>query len=168
MPLDLTDDKSALVQVMAWCRQATSHYLSQCWPICMLPNGVTRPQWVKDWQPYMEIWGGPNLQMSYSDLTHWGRVTHICVNKPTIIGSDNGLSPGLCQAILGTNVVRLLIGTLVTHLNEIVSEIHTFSFKKMHLKMSSAKWRQLCLGLNWFKYTRIVNLVMAAMVTWPN
>ena len=32
MSLDLTDDKSTLVQVMAWCRQATSHYLSQCWP----------------------------------------------------------------------------------------------------------------------------------------
>ena len=31
MPLDLTDDKSTLVQVMAWCRKATSHYLSQCW-----------------------------------------------------------------------------------------------------------------------------------------
>ena len=46
MPLDLTDDKSALVQVMAWCRQATSHYLSQCWPRSMASNGVTRPQWV--------------------------------------------------------------------------------------------------------------------------
>ena len=30
MPQYLTDDKSTLVQVMAWCRQATSHYLSQC------------------------------------------------------------------------------------------------------------------------------------------
>ena len=47
MPLDLTDDKSTLVQVMAWCRQATSHYLSQCCPRSMLPNGVTRPQWVE-------------------------------------------------------------------------------------------------------------------------
>ena len=47
MPLDLTDDKSTLVQVMAWCRQATCHYLSQCWPRSMLPNGVSRPQWVK-------------------------------------------------------------------------------------------------------------------------
>ena len=46
MPLDLTNDKSTLVQVMAWCRQATSHYLSQCWPRSMSPNGVTRPQWV--------------------------------------------------------------------------------------------------------------------------
>ena len=46
MQLDFTDNKSTLVQVMAWCRQATSHYLSQCWPRSMLPNGVTRPQWV--------------------------------------------------------------------------------------------------------------------------
>ena len=47
MPLDLTDDKSTLVQVMAWCGQATSHYLSQCWPRSLSPYGVTRPQWVK-------------------------------------------------------------------------------------------------------------------------
>ena len=46
MPLDPTDDKSILVQVMAWCRQATSHYLSQRWPRCLSPYGVTRPQWV--------------------------------------------------------------------------------------------------------------------------
>ena len=46
MPLDLIDDKSTLVQVMVWCRQATSHYLSQCWPRSMSPNGFTRPQWV--------------------------------------------------------------------------------------------------------------------------
>ena len=44
---DFTDDKSILVQVMAWCRQATSHYLSQCCPRSLSPYGVTRPQWVK-------------------------------------------------------------------------------------------------------------------------
>ena len=32
-------------------------------------------------------------------LTHWGRVTHICVGNLTIIGLDNGLSPGRRQAI---------------------------------------------------------------------
>ena len=32
---------------MAWCRQATSHYLNQCWPRSLPPYGVTRPQWVK-------------------------------------------------------------------------------------------------------------------------
>ena len=46
MPQDLTDDKSTLVQVMAWCRQAASHYLNQCWPRSPMPYGVTRPQWV--------------------------------------------------------------------------------------------------------------------------
>ena len=48
IPLNLTDEKSTLVQVMAWCRQATSHYLSQCWPRSMSPNGITRPQWVNN------------------------------------------------------------------------------------------------------------------------
>ena len=43
---DSTDDKSTLVQVMAWCRQATSHYLSQCWPGSVTPYDITRPQWV--------------------------------------------------------------------------------------------------------------------------
>ena len=47
MSLDLTDDKSTLVQVMAWCRQATSHYLSQYWPRSLSQYGVTRPQWIK-------------------------------------------------------------------------------------------------------------------------
>ena len=41
-----TDDKSTLVQVMAWCPQATSHYLNQCWLGCMAPYGMSRPQWV--------------------------------------------------------------------------------------------------------------------------
>ena len=36
-------------------------------------------------------------------LTHWGRVTHICVDKLSIIGSDNGLSPGRHQAIIWSN-----------------------------------------------------------------
>ena len=44
---DLNDDKSTLVQVMAWCHQATSHYLNQCWPRSLPPCDVTRPQWVK-------------------------------------------------------------------------------------------------------------------------
>ena len=49
MSLDFTDDQSTLIQVMAWCRQATSHCLSQCWPRSLLPYGVTRPQWFNSW-----------------------------------------------------------------------------------------------------------------------
>ena len=54
--LDLTDDKSTLVQVMAWCRQARSHYLSQCWPRFLSPYGVTRPQWVNSLRSSDAIW----------------------------------------------------------------------------------------------------------------
>ena len=81
-------------------------------------------------------------------LTHWGRVTHICVSKLTFIGSDNGLSPDRHQAIIWTNAGLLLIGPLGTNFSEILIEILTFSFKKMHLKVSSAKRWPFCLGLN--------------------
>ena len=81
-------------------------------------------------------------------LTHWGRVTHICVDKLNIIGSDNGLSPRRRQAIIWTNVGILLIRPLGTNFGEILFRNQTFSFKKMHLKMSSAKWQPFCLGLN--------------------
>ena len=81
-------------------------------------------------------------------LTHWGRVTHICVSNLTIIGSDNGLSPGRRQATIWTNAGILFIGPLGTNFSEIVIEILTFSFKKMLWKVSSGIWRPFYLGLN--------------------
>ena len=60
------------------------------------------------------------------DLTHWGQVTHICVSKLTIIGSDNGLSPGRRQAIIWTNAGILLIRPLGTNFNEMWIKILTF------------------------------------------
>ena len=36
MSVDLTDDKSTMVQAMACCWQAASHYLNQCWLTYML------------------------------------------------------------------------------------------------------------------------------------
>ena len=80
-------------------------------------------------------------------LNHWGRVAHICVSKLTIIGSDNGLSPGRRQAIIWTNAGILLIRILGTNFSEIPGKINSFSFKKMHLKMSSAKGR---LFMSWY------------------
>ena len=44
------------------------------------------------------------------ELTHWDRVTHICVSKSIIIGSDNDVSVGRRQVIIGTNAGILLIG----------------------------------------------------------
>ena len=63
-------------------------------------------------------------------LTHWGRVTHICVGNLTIIASDNGLSPGRRQAIIWTNAGILLIWPLGTNFGEISNEIQTFSFQE--------------------------------------
>ena len=61
-------------------------------------------------------------------------MTHICVAYLTIITSDNGLSPSQRQAIIWTNAGILLIRLLGTNFSEILIEIHTSSFKKMHLK----------------------------------
>ena len=91
------------------------------------------------WQPFC---------LGLHVLTHWGRVTHICIGKLTNIGSDNGLAPGRRQAIIWTNAGILLIGLLGTNLSEILVEIHPCSFQKMHLKLLSAKRRPFCLGLN--------------------
>ena len=73
------------------------------------------------------------------------------VCKLTIIASDNGLSPGRRQAIIWNNAGILSIGLLGTNFSEILIKILTFSFKKMHLNVSSVKWRPFCLGLNVLK-----------------
>ena len=86
-------------------------------------------------------------------LTNWGRVTHIWIGNLTIIGSDNGLSPGRRQAVIWTNAGILLIGPLGTNFSEMLIAIHAFSFKKMHLKMSSVKWQPFCLRFNVLRYS---------------
>ena len=65
---DLTDDKSTLIQVMAWCCQATSHYLSQCWPRSTSPYGVIRPQWVNHHlHTYLQI----HVAMELRETVSW-------------------------------------------------------------------------------------------------
>ena len=62
------------------------------------------------------------------------------------------MAPSRRQAIIWTNGGIFLIRNLVTNFNEILSEIYTFSSKKIHLKMSSGKLRPFCLGLNVLKH----------------
>ena len=81
--------------------------------------------------------------VSFVCLSHLGRVTYICVSKLTIIGSDNGLSPGRCQSIIWTVAGLSLNGPLRTNSSEMLFEIDKCSFRKMHLNMSSGKWRPL-------------------------
>ena len=131
VPEGWIDNKSALVQVMVWC-QINDQPLPEA-VLTMFCDAIL------------------GLKLSTACiclLTHWGRVTHICISKLTIIGSDNGLSPGRRQAIIWSNAGILLIRHLGTQFREILIGNQTFSFKKMLLKMLSAKWRPFCLGLS--------------------
>ena len=112
------------------------------------PPGSCRPQMGLMLTPWTLLSGKPLYKATMTQLTHWGRVMHLCFSKIIIIGLDNGLSPGRRQAIIWTNAAILLIGPLGTNFSEIFIEIQTFWFKKMHLKMSAAKWWPFCLGLN--------------------
>ena len=51
----------------------------------------------------------------------------------------------------------LLIGPLGPAFNELLIEIHMFSFNKMLLKVSSGNWQQFGLGLNVFIDVRLLN-----------
>ena len=77
-----------------------------------------------------QIWKSISLIKWTLSLTHWGRVTHICVNELTIIGSYNGLLPGWHQAIIWTNAGILLIGPLGTNFSEILIVIQIFHSRK--------------------------------------
>ena len=100
------------------------------------------------------------------DCSHVSQGPVIWVNslRPsdlTIIGSDNRLPPGRRQTIIWTNAGILLIGPLGTNFSEILAEIITFSFKKMYFKVSFAKWRPFCLGLNvktWMNICVIISI----------
>ena len=151
-------DRSALVQVMAWHRTGDKAFLNQGWPVQWRISATTK---------------GGELTNTYKidsrPITHWGRVTHICVSKLTIIGSDNGLSPDRRLAIIWTKDGLLLAGPLGTNFSEILIEILTFQFKKMRLKVSSAKRWPFCLGLNVLN-TRMMDQLMTNKTykSWTN
>ena len=93
---------------------------------------------------YRLYWSLPGLQ----HINSLRPSDALCVSKLTIIGSDNGLSPGRHQAIIWTNAGILLIRTLGRNSSEILGKIHSISGKKMHLNMSSAKGCVFSLCLN--------------------
>ena len=109
MSLDLTDDKSTLVQVMALCRQAASHYLSQCWPRSLSTYDVTRPQWVNSLWPSDALWqqtAGSSLAQvmacSLMALSHylnrcWFLINKILWHSPESNSIERALSTILYQ-----------------------------------------------------------------------
>ena len=107
-------------------------------------------------------------------LTHWGRVTHICVSKLTIIGSDNGLSPGRCQAIIWNNTGLLLIEPLGTNFSEISIGIQRFIIQENALEhvvceMASILSRPQCVNpaANWPQWsTRYFLCELQSSIFW--
>ena len=90
-----------------------------------------------------------NLTNNVSECsTHWGRMTHICVTSLGHHWFRKWLSPVLRQAIIWTIAGISLIGPFGPNFSEIWSEVHSLSCKTMLSKMSSAKCRLFCLGLN--------------------
>ena len=111
--------------------------------------------------PALKVQLGWTLRRTYARITvhceyegfsvcaHEVWIQLICVGNPTIIGWDNGLSPGWHQAFVWTNAGKVLISRLLrTYFNEILIAIYTFWLRKMHLKMLSGKWWPFRLGLN--------------------
>ena len=104
--------------------------------------------------------------MYFPCFSHWGWVTHICVSKIIIIGSNNSLWPGRRQASIWTNTGMLLIGPLGINFSEILIDINKCSFKKMHLKISSVKWRRFRLGLD--RLMSDADVILGHPVSEPN
>ena len=136
---------SALVQVMA-CRLVSTKPLPEPM-LAYCQSGPLKEILVKFesiyktfnwWKCIWEcrLWNVSHFVQGEMSLTHWGRMTYICVSKQTIIGSDNGLSPGRRQAIIWTNAGILLMGTLGTNFSEILILILTY--------FHSIKWVWMC------------------------
>ena len=80
MPQTPINGKSTLVQLMAWCHQATNHFLSQCWPRSMSPYGITRPQWVNDCC-WFKLYN--SLRLLFYTIEWWAdRHQHAAIIKP--------------------------------------------------------------------------------------
>ena len=95
---DLIDDKSILVQVMAWCRQAISHYLSQCWLKSLWPYGITKLYWVNwvnlcqiSWavNPYKSEYGQGNTNTFVSISYNFWAPHPIKNMVPSILDNQN-------------------------------------------------------------------------------
>ena len=88
MQLDFTADKSTLGQVMAWCRQATSHYLNQCRPRSMSPYGVTRSQRINSSFDYENV-------PCYNGTTLLGRICGVMMTSSN--GNIFSITGPLCR-----------------------------------------------------------------------
>ena len=88
---------------MAWCHQATSHYLSQCWPRPMVSlghNELTHWVWEIEWLPWFCRW---NFETNFLVWKLLYFDSNLTVPLAVITTSGNGLVPIRQQTIIWTN-----------------------------------------------------------------
>ena len=101
------------------------------------------------WDPQMMASDrGCRYQYPRNGLTHGGRVTHICVNILDHHWFRSWLVAWSAPSHYLNQCWDIVNWTLRNKLQWHLNERHIFSFKKIHLKMSSGKCRPFCLGLH--------------------
>ena len=98
------DDKYILIQVMVWCHQATSHYLSQYWPSSMSSYVITRPKWIDTLGPKLNgrYFAEKNLKCIFFSWKLLNLKVICCLEfnwQIVVIGSGNGLMPSSNQYV---------------------------------------------------------------------
>ena len=99
---------SALVQVMAWCLQATSHCLNQCWPSSVIPFDVTRGQWVN-----LKFNNLSETAQTGGYMTVWW-----CTDNSCCLKCERDITPDLVH---GAYAVSCYIGLRLTHCGLVMS-----------------------------------------------
>ena len=130
---------------ISWSSHKVS-YRARCLKTSQQSKGVRYLLWVQNLISVMPL--------SLSCYMHY----HVLDIVKTILGR--------CQAIIWTNAGILIIQTLGTNFNEILSKIRTFSFNKMHWKMLSGKWLPFCVSLNILTHKRYPLLVLCISHTY--
>ena len=116
---------------MAWYRQATSHYLSQCWPRSMSPNSVTRSQRVKICDIFLKYqWSKIiHCRKSWKIPTYGSSGCEASQGEYAAVtsGSRTGTTPG--EKKLTLDVLNLILKTLPSDLSY-----------KAHLRRLLSSW----------------------------
>ena len=140
-----TDDKSTLLQAMAWCHQAPSHYLSQCWPRSVSPYGITRLQRLNSSPP------------SAAHMRQWTGSALVQVMALRLFGTKPFPEPMLAYCRLDSwKQISVKIKSI----------FHLFHSRKCIWYCHLPKWRPLCPGGDDLKSTWVITVFKTPYVTY--
>ena len=129
-----------------WPRVKISRYCI-CIFVCLIAqedgHRLHRQNITKSGHPRKSLWSMSQTKT----LIHWGQVMHICVSKLRHHWLRQWLLACLAPNHYFDQCWLVVISPSRTYLNEILLDIQSFIFKKMHLKMLCAKWQPSCPGL---------------------